>query len=77
MAIEFLKPARMNDVLDIVTTPEEVKGASITVLQQCRRGEDVLCEARVRVAFISAGRAQPIPKPLLIAMRADKDAASG
>src|SRR6267154_1082285 len=55
MAIEFFKPARMDDVLDIVTHPAEVKGASITLLQQCQRGEDVLCEAHVRVAFISGG----------------------
>ena len=34
MSIDFLKPARMDDVLDIVTTPEEVKGASMTVHQQ-------------------------------------------
>src|SRR3974390_2176746 len=29
MHIEYLKPARMADVLEIVTEPEEVKGASI------------------------------------------------
>ena len=73
MTIDFLKPARMNDLLEIVTVPEEVKGASITLKQQCRRGEDVLCEATVRVAFISQGRARPIPKPLLIAMKADQE----
>jgi acyl-CoA thioester hydrolase len=50
-----------------------VKGASITLLQQCWRGEELLCEAHVRVAFISAGRARPIPKPLRIAMKADQD----
>src|SRR6187397_2963690 len=38
MTIDFLKPARMNDLLEIVTVPEEVKGASITLKQQCRRG---------------------------------------
>lgn len=74
MAIDWLKPARMDDVLDVRTTPEEVKGASITLLQQVWRGEDLLCEAHVRVAFISAGRARPIPKPLRIAMKADQDA---
>jgi acyl-CoA thioester hydrolase len=37
------------------------------------RGEELLVEARVRVAFISGGRARPIPKPLRIAMRADQD----
>lgn len=73
MIIDWLKPARMDDVLDIVTSPEEVKGASITLLQQCQRGEDLLCEAHVRVAFISGGRARPIPKPLRIAMKADQD----
>ena len=73
MTIDFLKPARMNDLLEVVTVPEEVKGASITLKQQCRRGEDVLCEATVRVAFISQGRARPIPKPLLIAMKADQE----
>ena len=75
MTLEFLKPARMDDLLDIVTAPEEVKGASITLKQQCRRGSEVLCEASVRVAFISQGRARPIPKPLRIAMKADKDTA--
>ena len=73
MTIDWLKPARMDDVLDIVTAPEEVKGASITLLQQCRRGEELLCEAHVRVAFISGGRARPIPKPLRIAMKADQE----
>ena len=64
MQIEFLKPARMDDVLDIVTAPQEVKGASITLHQEVRRGEELLVEAQVRVAFVIGGRAQPIPKPL-------------
>jgi len=72
-AIDWLKPARMDDVLDIRTAPQEVKGASITLLQQCWRGEELLCEAHVRVAFISQGRARPIPKPLRIAMKADQE----
>jgi acyl-CoA thioester hydrolase len=41
------------------------------------RGEELLVEARVRVAFISGGRARPIPKPLRIAMRADQDFLAG
>ena len=73
MTIDFRKPARMDDLLEIVTAPEEVKGASITLKQQCRRGAEVLCEASVRVAFISQGRARPIPKPLRIAMKADQE----
>lgn len=75
MNIEFLKPARMDDVLEIWTEPAEVKGASLMLRQRVLRGGDVLIEANVRVAFVSGGRARPIPKPLRIAMKADQDAA--
>ena len=71
MKIEYLKPARMDDVLDVITEPEEVKGASITLRQRVMRGEELLVEAHVRVAFISDGRARPIPKPLRAAMQTD------
>jgi acyl-CoA thioester hydrolase len=72
MAIEFLKPARMDDVLEIITSPAEVKGASVLLKQQVMRGNDLIVEADVRVAFVSGGRARPIPKPLRIAMKADQ-----
>ena len=68
MTIDFFKPGRMDDVLDVVTSPVDVKGASIILLQQCRRGDDLLVEARVRVAFVSGGKAQRIPKPVRAAM---------
>jgi len=77
MRIDFLKPARMDDVVEIVTRPEEVKGASITLNQRTMRGEDLLVEAHVRVAFVAGGRAKPIPKPLRIAMQADQDRLDG
>jgi acyl-CoA thioester hydrolase len=66
--IDFFKPAYLDDLLDVVTTPQEIKGASITLLQRCVRGGDLLAEASVRVAFVSGGKAQRIPKPLRIAM---------
>lgn len=70
MQLEFLKPAKMDDVLDIVTTPQHVRGASITLAQRVRRGDDLLIDASVKVAFVSGGRARPIPKPLRAAMAA-------
>jgi acyl-CoA thioester hydrolase len=73
MNIDFLKPARMDDVLEVFTEPQEVRGASITLHQRVMRGEELLVEASVRVAFISEGRARPIPKPLRTAMKADLD----
>jgi acyl-CoA thioester hydrolase len=75
MTIEFLKPARMDDVVEVVTAPQEVKGASVMLHQQVGRAGEILIDAQVRVAFVSAGRARPIPKPLRLAMRADQAAA--
>jgi acyl-CoA thioester hydrolase len=71
MALDFFRPARMDDVLDVVTWPVAVKGASITLAQEVRRGDEVLVKAAVRVAFISEGRAKPIPKSLRQLMKAD------
>jgi acyl-CoA thioester hydrolase len=45
-----------------------VKGASVTLAQTVARGDDILVEAQVRVAFISGGKAQRIPKALRTAM---------
>jgi acyl-CoA thioester hydrolase len=75
MQIEFLKPARMDDVLDVVTQPQEVKGASVTLHQRVMRGPDLLVEARVQVAFVSDGRARRIPEPLRNVMAADQEGA--
>ena len=48
-----------------------MKGASITLAREVHRGEDVLVNAEVRVAFISEGRAHPIPKALRTLLKAD------
>jgi acyl-CoA thioester hydrolase len=72
MQIDYLKPARMDDILDVVTWPLAVKGASITLVQEVRKASDVLVKAEVRVAFISEGKAQPIPKALRMLMKADQ-----
>lgn len=71
MQIDYFKPARMDDVLEVLTVPLEVRGASITLGQEVRRGAEVLVEAKVKVAFVSEGRARPIPKALRISMKAD------
>jgi acyl-CoA thioester hydrolase len=73
MQIEFLKPSRMDDVLEVVTETEDVRGASVTLHQRVMRGDDLVIDAHVKVAFVSGGRARPIPKPLRVAMRADQD----
>jgi acyl-CoA thioester hydrolase len=73
MTINFRKSARMDDVLEIVTECSEVRGASVMMAQRVLRGDELLLDAQVQVAFVSDGRARPIPKPLRIAMQGDLD----
>ena len=68
-----IKGGRMDDILSVTTEPEQVKGASATLLQRVTRDDEVLVEAHVRVAFVSGGRARPMPKPLRVALKADQD----
>jgi acyl-CoA thioester hydrolase len=73
MKIDFLKPAFMDDLLEVRTLSREVSGASIVLVQRVMRGEEVLVEAEVRVAFVSEGRPKRIPEALRKAMGADAE----
>ena len=64
MTIDFLKPARMDDVLTVQTRTDEVRGASLVVAQAIRRGDDTLLTADVRVAVLTDGRPARIPDTL-------------
>jgi acyl-CoA thioester hydrolase len=73
MKIDFRKPAFMDDLLEVRTLSREVSGASIVLVQRVMRGEEVLVEAEVRVAFVSEGRPKRIPEALRKAMGADAE----
>ena len=61
MAIEFRRPARLDDLLTVVTRAVTLGGASITLEQAVPRGAEVLAEARVTVACLIDGRAARLP----------------
>jgi acyl-CoA thioester hydrolase len=71
MTIEYLKPAHMDDVLTIRTSPAEIAGASLTLKQEVFRGDALILEAMVKAAFVSGGKARRIPEALRKAMSAD------
>ncbi len=68
MTIDFLGAAVMDDVLTIVTRPKDMRGASMTLAQEVRRGGDVLVAADVMVAAVRDGRAVRIPDELRAAL---------
>lgn len=65
MNIDFKRPARMDDVITVVTKPGELRGASMLLKQEVLLGDDLLVRADVQVATISKdGRARRIPGSL-------------
>ena len=62
MTIEFLKPARIDDVVEVETTVRELGGARIILAQAIRRGGETLVTAEVTVALVNgAGQPRRLP----------------
>ena len=61
LTLDFLKPARMDDMVVVETRTREVRGASLIIDQRISRGADPLVTAEVRVAALMAGRPTRIP----------------
>jgi acyl-CoA thioester hydrolase len=62
MEIDFIKPARMDDVLTIDTRTERISGARIFMAQEIRRGDEVLIAAKVAAAIVGEnGRPKRFP----------------
>jgi acyl-CoA thioester hydrolase len=53
MTFDFLKPARIDELLEVDTRVKSVGAASLTLLQSIRRLETTLVEAEVTVVLIS------------------------
>jgi acyl-CoA thioester hydrolase len=64
MAIDWLKPALMDDLLTVETTPVDMRGASMDVRQRVLRSEEELVTAQVKVVCVGGGRARRIPDGL-------------
>jgi acyl-CoA thioester hydrolase len=67
--LEFLRPARFNDLLQVTVSPERIRHASITVRQQVQRLDVVLCEGEVKIACLEAKTFTPCAMPDVIAAR--------
>jgi acyl-CoA thioester hydrolase len=61
-AVDYLKPARLDDAIEIVTSVAQLRGASLEMHQQARRGGDMLVRAELTVACMNdAGRPVRLP----------------
>jgi acyl-CoA thioester hydrolase len=61
-AIDYLKPARLDETIEVVTSCGELRGASLDMIQLARRGEEILVRAELVVACMGAtGRPVRLP----------------
>jgi acyl-CoA thioester hydrolase len=65
MEIDFKSPAKMDDIVTILTRTEKAGGAKMVLQQEVRRGEQILIAARVVIAVVNAkGRPRRLPDGL-------------
>jgi acyl-CoA thioester hydrolase len=72
LSADYLKPARLDDLLTVETAIATLGRAQLTFAQRILRGEELLLDAKIRIACIDpgAGRPIPIPRPIHAQMAA-------
>jgi acyl-CoA thioester hydrolase len=61
-AIDYLRPARLDETIEVVTSCGDLRGASLDMIQHARRGEEILVRAELVVACMGAtGRPVRLP----------------
>jgi len=65
MEIDFLRPARIDDVLEVVTEPASSTAAAITLAQTVNRAGELLLRASVQIVLVDEnGRPQRLASAL-------------
>lgn len=67
--VRYHRPARFDDELVVSVTLESLRGASVQMGQEVRRGVELLVSATVRAACIDADTLRPRPLPRQLAER--------
>ena len=71
VAVTYFKPAKLDDELTATAIISGVKGATITMQQSIRMGEDVMAEGLVTLACVDKTGVKPrrLPKSMLETLR--------
>jgi len=73
--VDYLKPARFNDSLEVTVALGRVGSASLVFAQAVRRPAEVLCSGEIKIACLDVRRfsPQPIPPTVLSRVNAWRD----
>ena len=63
---EFLKPARLDDLLMVETGIAELGRAQLSFVQRIRRDHELLLDAKIRIACIDPAAGRPIRMPRIL-----------
>lgn len=66
VTIDYLNPARFNELIDVSAKIIEIKKISLTFEQSVLRQNDLLCTGQVRIACLDAQTFKPKPIPIAI-----------
>lgn len=74
LSVEYLKPARLDDQLEVLTSVGALGRAQVTFAQSIRRGDETLLAATVRVACLALVKGKPaaIPANILAQLSAQQ-----
>lgn len=61
--INYRRPARLDDLLQVSAYPEKLARTYIEFHQQVTRGDEVLCEGVIRIACVQAATMKPCALP--------------
>ena len=69
--VDYLKPARLDDLLSVETRVIEMGGAVVRLDQRIQRGGELLVRLNIRIACLNRkGRPQRLPEPVRVALTA-------
>ena len=66
VSAEFLKPAKLDDLLTIETAVAKLGRAQVSFAQRILRDNELLLDAKIRVACIDPARGRPMPMPRVL-----------
>ncbi len=69
--VDYLKPARFNDMLEVTASVSQSKKTSFIFSQQVNRGDELLCHGDIRIACLDVNTMRPkaIPSEILQTLR--------
>ncbi len=73
-AVDYLSPARLDDLLEVVVSLSRIKRASLVFEQQILRGEELLCKGEITLVCVALEHFKPtaIPDSIMQEIKHDR-----